>query len=102
MSPEQSGVLEEGLCRYREKLRWIGGSVRIKESRYSGLIGRAQGRKLRPHHFAPGQLLLACRQCRCSIVRGILVVKLVSKLMQDDVFAIRRISCSGSNRIPCE
>src|ERR1700719_1012940 len=102
MSTEHSGALKEGLCRYREKLHWIRGSVSIKERRYSGLIGSAQRRKLRPHHFAPGQLLLARRQCRRSIIRRILVVKLVSKLMQDDVFAIGRISRTGFDRIPCE
>src|ERR1700720_3713057 len=102
MSAEHSGALEEGLCRYREKLRWIGGSVSIKKSRNSGLIGSAQRSKLRPHHFVPGQLLLACRQCRRSIIRRILIVKLVSKLMQDDVFAIGRINRAGFDGIPCE
>ncbi len=99
-STERVRSLEKSLGRDGEKLSRISGTVGIEQRRNSRLISGPQQREFGSHHLVPRQLLLARRQGRCAILGVILEVKLVGELMQDDVFAIRGISCAGFGRIP--
>src|SRR6266513_4502521 len=101
-SAERARALKKSLGRDGKKLSRICGSVGIEKRRNPGLISGAQRRKFNSHHFAPGQSLLERGQCRRAIRGIVFEVKLVGKLMQDDVFAIGGISCAGFGCIPRE
>src|SRR4029077_13925439 len=59
---------------------------------YATFIGRTQRSELGIHNFAPGRLLVACRQSRHSVGCVIFVIQLVSKFMKNNVLAVGRIS----------
>src|SRR6266446_989091 len=94
--------LKKRFDRHREKFSRICRPISVEQSRNSSVVSRAKRCKLSPHHFTPRHLLFACRQCRRAIGGEILVIELVSKFVQDNVFAVRRVGCAGFHRVPCE
>src|SRR4051812_7477403 len=102
MRPKCAWTLKESFGRDGKKLSGIGGAIGIEQRGYSCFVRGLKRRKLRPHHFAPRQSLLACSQCRCAVRGVVLVIELVSEFVNDKILAVRRVSRTALGRIPCQ